>query len=498
MQREDVDVVVIGTGFAGTLSALILHRLGLRPLLIDRGGHPRFAIGESSTPVANILLQGLCDRYDLPRLRPLSRYGTWQEAYPHVIAGRKRGFSYFHHRPGRPFIPSPDHAGELLVAASRDPYDCDTHWLRADVDAFLVAEARGEGIPVWEHTLLTEIVPGTRWRLRGTCEGEAAVCEAAFVLDGSGAGGVLAQAMRLERTGTGFRTCSRALYGHFEGVRPWGAWLEAQGGRLSDHPFPCDEAAVHQVLDGAWLWMLRFRNDRVSAGLVMDGNRYPQPAGMSPQAEWDRWLAHYPSVQALFEGSTLVDPPGGIVRTGRLQRRVRKAAGRNWALLPHTAGFIDPLHSTGIAHALCGIVRLVRIVERHRGRRSLGPALQHYARMLREEQAWVDELVAIYYAAIRDFRLFTAATMFYFAAVIAYERALLDRGPALLDRQPFLCADEIPLREAVCQGVKMLNKGVSAADFETHVDRAIAPYNTAGLLHPDVPNMYPHTAPPAG
>ncbi|MEY4326977.1 MAG: hypothetical protein RIS24_3148 [Verrucomicrobiota bacterium] len=83
----DFDLAIVGSGFAGTLLAMIARRLGLSVLMIERGRHPRFAIGESSTPLANLWLETLTDRYDLPRLRPLSQWGTWQASYPHLGCG---------------------------------------------------------------------------------------------------------------------------------------------------------------------------------------------------------------------------------------------------------------------------------------------------------------------------------------------------------------------------------------------------------------------------
>ena len=139
MTRLEGDVAVLGSGFGGSLMALVLQRIGLEPIVIDKATHPRFAIGESSTPTANMILADLAERYDLPRLDPLAKYGPWTQAYPDVGVGRKRGFSYFRHQMGQPFTPDPDHGNELLVAASSDSFLSDTHWLRADVDAFLAA-----------------------------------------------------------------------------------------------------------------------------------------------------------------------------------------------------------------------------------------------------------------------------------------------------------------------------------------------------------------------
>ena len=120
------DVVVLGSGFAGSILALILQRQGRDVLAVDKASHPRFAIGESSTPTANLVLASLARQYDLPRLAPLARYGTWQAAYPRLTCGLKRGFSYFKHDPHTPFRPRDDHANELLVAANSDDQASDT------------------------------------------------------------------------------------------------------------------------------------------------------------------------------------------------------------------------------------------------------------------------------------------------------------------------------------------------------------------------------------
>ena len=91
--HSDTDLVVIGSGFGGSLLSMIARRLGYHVTLLERGKHPRFAIGESASPLAGILIEQLSDRYDLPRIRPLSAFGTWQRTYPHVVCGLKRGFT---------------------------------------------------------------------------------------------------------------------------------------------------------------------------------------------------------------------------------------------------------------------------------------------------------------------------------------------------------------------------------------------------------------------
>src|ERR1700712_4297870 len=100
MSRQRFQIVVVGSGFAGSLMAMIAQRLGFSTVLVERGRHPRFAIGESSTPLANLLLEELADKYDLPQIRALSKWGTWQRSRPDIAGGLKRGFTFYFHRPG--------------------------------------------------------------------------------------------------------------------------------------------------------------------------------------------------------------------------------------------------------------------------------------------------------------------------------------------------------------------------------------------------------------
>ena len=99
----DTDLAIVGSGFGGSLLAMIARRLGLGVALLERGTHPRFAIGESASPLAGVIIEQLAARYDLPRLAPLASYGAWRRQYPHVTCGQKRGFTYFKQLEGRRF-----------------------------------------------------------------------------------------------------------------------------------------------------------------------------------------------------------------------------------------------------------------------------------------------------------------------------------------------------------------------------------------------------------
>ena len=145
MSGQLYDIAVVGSGFAGSLLAMIAHRLGRSVILLEKGKHPRFAIGESSTPLTNLLLEDLTTRYNLPALTPLAKWGTWQQAYPDVARGLKRGFTYYHHTLGEPPTTGPGRTNQLLVAASPHDGIADTHWYRVEFDELFVNEAQRIG-----------------------------------------------------------------------------------------------------------------------------------------------------------------------------------------------------------------------------------------------------------------------------------------------------------------------------------------------------------------
>ena len=497
MSDLHADVAIFGSGFGGTLTALILDRIGLRPVLIDRDSHPRLVLGESSTPLADMLLKSLANKYGLSRIAPLAEYGTWQREYPNLPCGLKRGFSYFGHIPRQVFQPRTDHANELLVAASYAAEDADAHWFRPDFDAFLVREAQTAGIPFFDRTAVTSLSEGEPWRLDCRRGDETLAITADFLIDASGAGGFLARQFAIPLDPHLMRTNSRALFGHFTGVDSWHKMLVAAGANTHEHTFPCDDAALHQILDGGWMYVLGFNNGVTSAGFMIDSARFPLDSRLSPEDEWRMWLDRYPSVAAQFLRAELTPLCGSLKRTPRLQRRARRTVGPNWAMLPLAAYTLDALHSSGNAHTLYGIERLASIFERKLGRDEFYAALQEHARTLQAEINMIDQMVHGCYRAFANFDLFVSFAMFYFAAAHNSEdqrrRGCAGAGAA------FLLADDAQFRQAIetCYDrlLEITAAGPPAAlhvrEFRELVARSIEPFNIAGLCDDTRQNMYP-------
>ncbi len=488
------DVAIVGSGFAGSILARALAARGLDVVLLERGTHPRFAIGESSTPLAALRLERLAHHYGLADLADLAAWGRWRERLPDLHCGRKRGFTFYRHRAATEFDPGPQNERRLLVAASPTDRVADAHWLRADVDAHLVARAAREGVDYRDEVELTTARPVAGGiELEGAHRGTGLVVRAAFAVDATGPAGFLAGALGVA-PGTKLRTVAGLVYGHFDAVEPLAA---VAGPFPGEAPYPEEWAAVHHLVDEGWLYELRFDSGLVSAGLLVEGGL---PPNLDAEAAWQAALARYPSLARQFRSAR---PVRAVASVPRLQYRRGAAAGPRWAALPHAFAFVDPLFSTGIAWSLAGVERLAEVLAAEgAGRPALadGGGLARYAQLLAAEAEQIDRLVAGAYRARCRFDLFCAQAMLYFALVSFAETRLRLLAPPEPAWEGFLAAGE-PHWEAILEAsegrLAALTAGgrvpsdEEALAFTRWVVAAIAPRNVAGLADPARRNLYP-------
>ncbi len=491
------DVVILGSGFGGSLSAAILAKAGWKVAVVDRLRHPRFAIGESSTPSADLILHDLAKRHHLPELLPLARFGSWRETYPHLLCGCKRGFSYFWHGEDGGFQPSADHRQELFVAANASREAADTQWYRPDVDQFFADVARNHSADVFEETEITTIEHPKphAWTLVLDQRGTIRPLKTEFVIDATAAAGVLMRSMNLKEETASLETNSSAVYGHWQGLPSFQDWLADNGAATADHPFPCDDSAIHHLFPDGWTWQLRFENGLTSVGSVFSPS-ISRDCGMTSEQLLTR---NRPALREMLAAAKPAEFPGRLFRTGRLQRLWNSGAGCDWAALPATIGFIDPLHSTGIAHTLYGIERLCEILLHQSGEEKTR-ALEEYSAQTIRELRLIDLLVSGCYWGLRDFRLFTTWTMLYFAAATCFEKNRLD-DPGR--EAGFLLANDAEFGTRVCKlsrSFRELGKPAGRIaegridEFQEQAKASMAPYNRVGLFAADVANMYRYTA----
>jgi tetracycline 7-halogenase / FADH2 O2-dependent halogenase len=484
--RVDADVAVLGSGFAGSLTALALLRRGRRVALIERGRHPRFAIGESSTPLANLLVEEIADRYDLPRVRAFSKWGTWQRTRPDVACGLKRGFTFFFHEPNERFRDGAERERQLMVAASPHDEIADTHWYRPEFDRALAEEAQEAGATYLDMTHVTGLhVEGESTILDLERESHAIRIRTPFVIDASGPRGFLHRELKLGEAPTRWLPPTQGLYTHFADVERWDRLRT-----VSDRPpYPVDDAALHHLFPGGWIWVLRFNNGITSAGAALTDRTAASLRAADGEEAWGRLMAGLPSVAEQFRSARAVVP---FIHAPRLAFRSARVAGSSWALLPSAAGVIDPLLSTGFPLTLLGIIRLLDVLERTSPGDERNAALTRYEATTLAELDLTEQLVAALYATMEEPQLFKRLSLLYFAAA-SYSEAARRLGRANL--APGFLLREHPTFASELTGCSLLAamtpQGAARKSLEQRIERAIEPFDIAGLLHPQRRSWYP-------
>ena len=480
------DLAIVGSGFAGSLLAMIARQLGRSVVLIERGSHPRMVIGESSTPLSNLLLQELASRYNLPALLPLTKWGTWQKHYPEVSCGLKRGFSFFHHELGRPDNIRFDK--QMLVTASPHDEIADTHWYRADFDHLLVREAQRLGVVYHDEVNLRQYTDAGEYvELAGEHHQQDVRFRARFVVDATGPRGCLHRLFGLPEAVLPHMPATQALYSHFSGVKRLDE--NASFNTEDTPPYPVDDAAVHHVFDGGWIWVLRFNNGITSAGIGAT-EATARRFGLAEKAPaWERLLNQIPALREQFAAATVQQP---FTYMPRLGFRSGVITGTRWALLPSAAGFVDPLLSSGFPLTLLGVSRMAELLDRHWNQSTFATELLTYAASTEAELLATSRLIGALYANMNNFGAFRAISLLYFAAASFSETVRRLGKPHLA--QSFLLHNDPwfgPAAEALLDRAAASVSINDTATFVQEVQRVIEPFDVAGLCASPCNGWYP-------
>ena len=457
---KNVDVAVIGSGLSGSLAAHVLADQGCSVGLIDPTPHPRITLGESSTPIADWWMRILSQRFELPWLDDWSRWSTLRRRHPHLVAGLKRGFSYYQHRSGgADRAPGGVNLSETsLIAASRCDAVSDSHLWRADFDADLFQRAMARGV---RHRAGERVIAIDDGGVTVEGAGERRRLQPRWIIDASGTAAVTAKLMGAPDRIAEVRTRTRCRYSHRRGVQP----IAPEYATAAD-PFNGDDAAAHHLCDDrGWVWMLRFDDGTTSVGVVERriGDRFAS-------IDWQ----NYPTLASSLGHSVPI--AGGDWRWAgggdrAMQRRTDPTTGTRVLRMPAAAATLDPLHSTGLAMAMAAVARVVDVVIG-------GDSNDHYARRLDRELDWIDRMVASAYRSMGDFRRFELATWVYLTTAIATE----ERLAAGHHDEAMFGLDDPGFRGAIGNAMDAINDSTAeVGEIRRRVLEAIEPWNVAGL-----------------
>ncbi len=303
--KYDFDVIVAGGGPAGSTAATLLAQYGHGVLLLEKGRHPRFHIGESMLP------------YSEPVIRRLGL--DWSEG-----GVFKAGAVFIDEKTRQEmFFPL---SGEKLRAYQVE---------RAEFDTRLFENAAAHGVDTRMDSPVTEVEYG-RGGVNVVTEGRH--YQARYLVDATGRSAMMGRRSRnLQRIETLGRF---ALYSHFGPLR----------GDLADELYATGNIWILMV-DIGWLWVIPLPGRRASIGLVV---RQRKPGGVDAETLFRRYLSASPRLVELLEGARQLWPVRSEANFSYLNR---KRYGQRYISIGDAAGFLDPVFSSGVFLALTGAAR---------------------------------------------------------------------------------------------------------------------------------------------
>lgn len=347
---QKFDVIILGSGIAGSTLATILAKYQAKVLMIDKVIHPRFTIGEALTSHTERLLALLSYQYGIPEFNHLSSFDKINDNIPDSNCGFKRSFGFLYHQEGQPQSPSE----RIQWGVTRS-----THLFRQEIDHYLVQVATKYGSQLLSEKNVTDIDishEGVTVKLENGEE-----FQGKYIVDASGYRSILATKFGLREQPTRFQTKSRSLFNHMVDVKNIDDCLSTDENKL----MPWYKGTVHHVFDGGWMWIIPFNNHArssnpiCSVGLNLDINRFPKNNAITPEIEFRNFLSKFPTIANQFENAHTVRK---WVSTDRLQYSSHSCTGERFFILPHAAGFVDPIFSPGLIQTFITISPLAALI----------------------------------------------------------------------------------------------------------------------------------------
>ena len=272
---------------------MILAKHGHRVAMIERGRHPRLAIGESLVPTSAMWFAILGHKHDIAELRTLAHLDSISRNVG-PTCGIKRGFGYVYHRDGQTRL-DPSESSHFIGA--KQPIFRESQFYRQDIDHYLVRVAEQRGVTYRDETTVTGVTIDDSGATIAIADNEPIT--ARFVVDATGRNSILAEAHGLREDPCRLRHSSRTIFSHFRNVAPFEDIAPHATGRNESAGW--SQGTLHHVFDGGWFWVIPFNNnelstnDLVSVGVTVRTDRYPRDPNLEPAKEFQQFVERFPS-----------------------------------------------------------------------------------------------------------------------------------------------------------------------------------------------------------
>jgi flavin-dependent dehydrogenase len=307
------DVLVIGAGPAGSVSAAMLVQQGFDVLVLEKQKFPRFSVGESLLAQSLVLIEqaGMLDA---------------------VLAA---GFQF---KNGAAFAHGDRYTTFNFAEKSSPGFGYTFQVQRSELDHILIKEAERMGAKVRFEVEITDAAfePGQAPKITSKAkDGTIEIHRPKFVLDASGFGRTLPRLLKLESP-SNFPLRS-AFYTQVWDRIPAGDF-DRQKILVTIHPKHAD----------VWYWLIPFSDGRSSMGVVAEDKLLQQYPGTPEERLW-AITNEVPQLKKLLANAKPSNPVGEL---RGYAANVARMHGPGYALLGNAAEFLDPVFSSGVTIAM--------------------------------------------------------------------------------------------------------------------------------------------------
>ncbi len=309
MNNENVAVLIIGAGPAGSVAAAYLHSKGYSVKVVEKNIFPRFVIGES-------LLPRCMDHFE--------EVGFIEDL-------KKQGFEV---KAGARFLRGDRVCDFDFSKKHTEGWNWTWQVPRADFDKVLtdVLEKRGVDITFEQEVVDVAFGPeGSTTTTKGA-NGELATVTAKYVIDSSGYGRVLPRLLNLDKPSELPKHSS--IFTHVKEInRP-----EGREGAL---------ITFDVVSKDTWLWVIPFSNGTTSIGYVGPTEYLESFEGDTTEKLKEMMkLSNY--YHNRFDGLEYSFEP---IMIKNFSKSVKQLYGKGYVLTGNSAEFLDPVFSSGVTFA---------------------------------------------------------------------------------------------------------------------------------------------------
>ncbi|MDY7393902.1 NAD(P)/FAD-dependent oxidoreductase [Aureibaculum sp. 2210JD6-5] len=322
MITENVDVLIIGAGPSGCVSAAYLHKKGFSVQVVEKSKFPRFVIGESLLPRS-------------------------MEHFKEVDLFDCLNAMNFEKKRGARFI----RGTEVCLFDFSKKYTEGWNWTwqvpRADFDKALADEIIKKGVNIafeWAVTAVDFDGTHSKTTIQNDNGAEKAI-NAKFIIDSSGYGRVLPRLLDLDKPSTLPKHSS--IFTHVEDInRP-----EGTEGTLITFDI---------VKPQVWLWVIPFSNGKTSIGIVGPTEFMESYQGNTSEMfrEMLKLSTHY------YDRFKDVDFEFDPICIKNYSKSVKQLYGDGYALTGNSSEFLDPVFSSGVAFATESSLLAAKLVAR--------------------------------------------------------------------------------------------------------------------------------------